>query len=204
MLRLLAICILAAATSACWVSDRYLFASNDYTVPEGLKGRFISENGEGEAQGTVMLSPRSDGMIDGTVTRGKDPAPQTSAVGFVAIPGGSGRYFVMVQPAPDPKAGELYVVGRWKDERLEAFWPQCGGTPDVAGMLREKAEPISEPMCRFTSKEAVLRAALIAERELETTRLFEPKMLGRLKRDDSWSPEPEPDPEPEPADEPQS
>ena len=180
-----------ALLTGCWGAETKLFKRGDWVQPEGLEGRFAREDAAGEDRGTVDLVRRPDGLIDGTATRKDEDEPRTSAVGFVAIPGGSGRYFLMVNRAPEGKGGEFYLIGRWKDERLDAFWPQCAGTADMAGMKRERVEVVNEAVCSFTSKQAVLNAALLAEHELETKRLFEPQLLGRLKR-----PEPEAPPEP--------
>lgn len=190
MIRAAAIVLLAALLAGCWGAESQLFGAGDWVQPPGMEGRFVTEDAAGEAQGTVDLVRRPDGLIDGTVVRKDEDKPRTSSVGFVAIPGGSGRYFLMVNRAVDGSAGkpggELYLIGRWKDERLEAFWPQCAGTPDLAGMKRDKIELVNEAVCTFANKQAVLLAALLAERELETRRMFEPQLLGRLKR-------PEPD-----------
>ena len=101
----------------------------------------------------------------------------------------------MVNRADEPsRGGEFYLIARWQDERLEAFWPQCTGTPDMPGMKREEIEMVKQSVCTFASREAVLRAALLAERELETRRMFEPQLLGRLKRaqeSPAHTPEPE-------------
>jgi hypothetical protein len=180
--------ILCALLSGCWVAERSLFSTADFVQPDGLEGRFVSENAAGDEQGTVDLVRRADGLIDGTVTKKGETAPQTSPAGFVAIPGGSRDYLLMVQRSPEGKDGELYLIGRWRDDRLEAFWPQCAGTPDMAGMKRETAEPIPEPLCTFASKEAVLRAALAAERDLEAKHMFDPQIVGRLKRPEDAEP----------------
>jgi len=185
MVRAFTVIVLSALLSACWASETRLFGSADWARPPGLEGRFIIENAEGEEDGTLVLVPRKDGMIDGTATRKDEPAPKTSPVGFVAIPGGSGKYFLMVQQVAADKGGELYLIGRWQDDRLEGYWPECKGTPDIPGMRRDKTEFIPEPVCAFATKAAVLRAALIAERELSSDRIFPPKKLGRLRRDDS-------------------
>lgn len=182
MLRFAIAALSLALLTGCWGAETKLFGPGDWAQPEGLEGRFASEDAAGEAQGTVDLVRRRDGLIDGTAIRQDDDKPRTSPVGFVAIPGGSGRYYLMVNRAPDGKGGEFYLIGRWKDERLEAFWPQCAGTPDMPGMKRDKIELVNEAVCSFASKQAVLHAALLAERELETKRMFDPQLLGRLKR----------------------
>ena len=194
MIRVAMLALLAALLAGCWGSETQLFQRGDWVQPDGLEGRFTSQDAAGEDQGSVELARRADGPIDGTSTR-KGEEPRTSAVGFVAIPGGSGRYFLMVQRGPEAKGGEFYLIGRWQDERLEAFWPQCTGTPNMPGMKRETIEMANEAVCSFSSKQAVLNAALLAERELETRRMFEPQLLGRLKRAGESAPEPESDPE---------
>ena len=191
MLRAVILALSLAILTGCWGAETQLFGSGDWAQPDGLEGRFVSEDAAGETQGSVVLLRRPDGLIDGTVTRKSEDKPRTSAMGFVAIPGGSGRYYLMVNRTAERKGGEFYLIGRWKDERLEAFWPQCAGTPEMAGIKRDKIELVNEAVCTFASKQAVLTAALLAERELETKRMFEPQLLGRLKRPDK-SPSPEP------------
>lgn len=193
MFRVAILAVSLALLSGCWGAETKLFGTGDWVQPPGMTGGFVTEDAAGEAQGTVELVRRADGLIEGTVTRKGEDKPSTSPVGFVAIPGGSGRYFLMVNRAPGEKAGEFYLVGRWKNERLEAYWPQCAGTPDLAGMSRATVEFVNEAVCTFASKQAVLTAALLAERELETKRMFAPQLLGRLKRPDkSLAPAPEP------------
>ena len=186
MARALILALVSALLAGCWVSQKPLFGSADWVRPPGIAGRYTSENADGEPQGSVVLAVRADGMIDGTVIRKGETEPRTSPAGFIAIPGGSGAYFLMVHRAPDGasdgKGGELYLIARARDDGIEASWPGCAGTPDMPGMAREQAEPIGETMCAFASKDAVLRAALLAERELATKRMFEPQSLGRLRR----------------------
>ena len=197
MLRALFIAVLAGALSGCWVSEEQLFGGGDWVVPAGIEGAYVSENPDGEQRGTVDLVRRKDGMIAGTATRNDEPEPRTSAIGFVAIPGGSGHYFLMVQPVPEDKGGELYLIGRWQEDRLEAYWPQCAGTPDMAGMTRDTDGIVNEAVCGFSTKQAVLKAALVAERELSNKRMFDPQMLGRLRRSDEPASELTEDVEPE-------
>jgi hypothetical protein len=193
MVRMIVIAVLATLLAGCWGAETQLFGRADWVQPPGMAGNFVTEDAAGETQGSVVLARRADGMIDGTVTRRGEGKPQTSPTGFVAIPGGSGRYFLMVNRAAEGgKGGEFYLIGRWQDERLEAFWPQCAGTPEMAGMKRDRIELVNELVCSFASKDAVLTAALLAERELETKRMFAPQLLGRLKR-----PEKSPAPAPE-------
>lgn len=191
MLRAAILALALSVLTGCWGAESQLFGPGDWVQPAGLEGRFTSEDAAGEVQGAVDLVRRPDGLIDGAAMRKDEDEPRTSAVGFVAIPGGSDRYFLMVNRNAEGKGGELYLIARWKDERLEAFWPQCAGTPDMTGMKRDKIELVNDAVCTFASKQAVLNAALLAERELETKRMFEPQLLGRLKRPDS-SPAPEP------------
>lgn len=182
MLRAAILAFALTLLSGCWGAETQLFGTADFVQPPGMEGRFITEDAAGETQGTVDLVRRPDGLIDGTVARKDEDKPRTSPVGFVAIPGGSGRYFLLVNRAAESKGGEFYLIGRWQGQRLESFWPQCAGTPDLAGMKRDRIELVNEAVCSFSSKQAVLTAALLAERELETKRMFEPQLLGRLKR----------------------
>ena len=189
MRRCAVIIALAAMLTGCWGAETQQFGRTDWVQPEGLEGRFASEDAGGQVTGWVTLAVRPDGRIDGTVTRKEeDGPPQTSPVGMIRIPGGSGSYLLKVQRGPEDKGGEFYLVARWQDGRLDAYWPQCAGTPDLPGMLRQTIDMVNETVCRFSDKDAVLRAALLAERELETKRLFAPQLLGRLKRESGATP----------------
>ena len=70
------------------------------------------------------------------------------------------------------------------------YWPQCSGTPDIKGMKRETPDfglPIpasqssSAAICTFTSKEAVQRAALEAEKFLSAPHIVDVNPLSRLR-----------------------
>lgn len=182
MLRAATLAILGAMLSGCWVAETRLFGAADWVQPPGIEGSYTSENAAGEEQGTVVLAKRADGMIASTVMQKGETTPRTMPAGFVAIPGGAGRHLLMVQRASENQGGELYLIARLRDDGLEAFWPQCAGTPDMPGMKRDKVELVGEALCIFTSKQAVLNAALLAERELSERTIFDREHVGRLKR----------------------
>lgn len=182
MLRVAVIAILGCLLSGCWGSETRLFGPKDWVQPPGIAGKYISKDADGEKEGTVVLVVRADGMIVGTVTQKGEKKPRTSAAGFVAIPGGAGQHFLLVQRASETEGGEIYMIARLRGDGVEAFWPQCSGTPDMPGMRRDTAELINEEMCSFTSRQAVLNAALLAERELSRRTIFGPQSAGRLER----------------------
>jgi len=190
MLRAAMVAMLAAALAGCWMSEKRLFGPADFVAPPGLEGNYVSEDGSGTLKATVVLSVGADRLIEGVSTPvGGDEPQQTSHIGFIPIAGGSGQYYLMVDRSPERTEGDLYFIGRMtEDFGLEAFWPQCAGTPEIAGMTREKAEPIDEDVCTFTSREAVMRAALEAEKQLSARHMFEPHPAGRLKKSDESDP----------------
>ena len=179
--------VMALALTGCWVSEKDLFGPGDWQPPPDIAGSYTSENGAGEAQARVVLSVRSDGLVQGVATKVGESTSETSVVGFVPIPGGTGKYYLLVDRSkagePDDSGGNIYFVARMTDEGFDAFWPQCEGTPDIPGMERETQELIDEEICGFTTKEALLRAGLAAERNLEGKHLFEPDVMGRMKRE---------------------
>ena len=183
----IAAAVMALALTGCWVSEKDLFGPGDWQPPPDIAGSYTSENGSGEAQARVVLSVRSDGLVQGVATKVGESTSETSVVGFVPISGGTGKYYLLVDRSkagePNDSGGNIYFVARMTDEGFDAFWPQCEGTPDIPGMERETQELIDEEICGFTTKEALLRAGLAAERNLEGKHLFEPDVMGRMKRE---------------------
>jgi hypothetical protein len=168
------------------VSENRLFSAGDWAQPD-IAGSYVSENSDGDAQAKVVLSPRADGLFDSLSTKLDDEGEvEKSVVGFVAVEGGSGSYFLMVDRTSEKDEGEIYLFGHLEENgRLEAFFPQCAGTPDGPGMTREVEQLIKEEICSFSTKAGLMRAALAAEQYLSSPHMFEPKLLGRLVPDDS-------------------
>lgn len=190
MIRSLLSAMLVLSLSGCWVSEGELFDSGDWAHLD-LDGTYISEDGNGQERGQVVLTARPDGLIDGVATDNKGGEPETSTVGMVRIPGGSGEFYVMVDGDEGRTGGQIYLLGHVTSSGgIEVYWPQCAGTPDTAEMTRETpslglpGESLPDPslqVCTFASKAALLRAALEAERFLSTPHIVEIAPMGRLK-----------------------
>ncbi len=186
MLRHIAGAMLALALTGCWVSEKDLFGPGDWKPPPGIAGTYTSENGSGDAQAKVLLTVREDGLVEGIATKIGEDTSESSLVGFVPVPGGSGRYYLLVDQSGTAEAGgsdgNIYFVARTTNEGFEAFWPQCEGTPALPGMQSETQDLLKQDICGFTTKEALLQAGQAAERDLEAKHMFEPMPMGKMKR----------------------
>ena len=180
MLRLLAGTVLALALTGCWLSEQRLFGAGDWAALD-VAGHYVSENAEGNREARVVLKVLPNRTVEGTSTRIDDGSVETSVFGLVPIAGGAGSHFIMLDRSGETDDGDIYFIAHLTGEgAIEVYFPQCAGTPDIAGMTRESDPWISEEICHFTDKPAVMRAALEAERVLSTPQMFEIRRLARL------------------------
>ena len=193
MARSLLLVALGLALASCWVSEKEFFGAGDWAHLD-LDGSYISEDGNGHEQATVELVVRPDGLIEGTSTGIEGGETEHSVVGLVPVAGGSGRYFILVDRSDGDHDGALYLLGHLTDEGgIEMYWPQCSGTPDIDGMTRESPDIGLPPpptqdksmmACNFTSKDALQKAALEAERFLSAPHIVDILPIGRLRPQD--------------------
>lgn len=180
---------LGLALSGCWVSDKDFFGPGDWAHLD-LDGTYISEDANGHEQGTVVLTVRPDGLVDGVATREDGGEPEKSTLGLVPVNGGSGEYYILVDQTDGGGDGQLYLLGHLDDDgSLEMYWPECSGTPDIEGMTRETPDfglpsppPDTSQMmsCTFTTKESLQEAALEAERFLSAPHIVDILPMGRI------------------------
>jgi hypothetical protein len=182
MLRALLAVIGCFALSGCWVSEHRILGPGDW-AHVNLAGKFKRENANGDEEASVVLATQPNGLIVGTATDVERHKTESMAMGLVAIQGGSGRYFLAVDRLEQKDNGDTYFIAHLTDDGgLEIYWPDCDGTPDIEGMTRQ-TDTVAMA-CNFTTKEALMEAALQAERFLSVKHVIEVAPFGRLAPDD--------------------
>jgi hypothetical protein len=171
VLRALLAAIACLCLTACWVSDTRFFGSGDWAKLD-LSGDYdvarITDNDEPDL---ATLTPRPDGLVEfmpqSQVARGTP-----TLFGFVSIAGGSGRYFLAVDRSSaeiELNDGDMYYIAELTNDGGMAFYfPDCDGTPPTDGMVAEASEFNEAKTCTFSNREALMEAALAAERFLST------------------------------------
>jgi len=183
-MRVILALVACLSLAGCWVSEQRLFGAGDWAHLE-LDGRYKSENANGDPQASVVLHSRPDGLVEGTSESLDDGTTELSVFGFVRIEDGSGQYFLMVDRTKDNDSGDIYFIARLNPGgTLEIYWPDCGGTPARSGMAVESGGLGDTDVCTFSSKEALMSAALEAERFLSAKHIVEVSPMGRMVPDD--------------------
>src|SRR5687768_10648127 len=147
MLRALLAVIACLCLSGCWVSEKGLFGSGDWAHLD-LAGTYDVKSPTGHEPSTVTLSVRDDGLVQNIPAEGEEIQP----LGFVPIPGGSGRFFLAVDRSnPDGDADIYYMAHLTLDGDLALYMPNCSGTSARDGLVIEE-ESKGGQSCIFTSK----------------------------------------------------
>lgn len=169
MLRALLTMLACLCLGGCWRSEEPLFGEGDWaTLDIAGEYRFSGIDEQADAPETVIVAQRPDRLIEFT-PRGPRAA-EVLRVGLVAIPSGSGEYFIAVDRSEvEPREGELYAIARATDRALEFYMPDCAGTPPIEGLVR--AEGLAGAVCEFETREALFEAALLAERFLSESHI---------------------------------
>lgn len=159
---IIAFCI-SLLLAGCWQSEEPLFGEGDWAKLD-IDGRYDVETvGVSSNRRTVTLTTLEDGSIESITQTGRDAAAEVDLLGLVAISGGTGRFFLAVGRSDD---GDIYYVAQLTHEDSLAFYfPYCAGTTARVGLIVEDGGKGSL-VCTFTSKQALLEAALEAERFL--------------------------------------
>jgi hypothetical protein len=175
LLALLACCSLAG----CWMSDERIFRNGDWAHLD-LNGDYTSYGANGDVEGQVVLRTRANGLIESTTTDLDDGKIEHSVLGFVPIEGGSGSYFLTVDRKDGTAEGDLYFITHLTEGgALELYWPDCGGTPHMDGLEIARDSMVDE-VCNFSSRAALMRAGLEAERFLSAQHIVTVSPLGRI------------------------
>jgi len=184
MLRALLAVIVCLALTGCWMSEHRIFGEGDW-AHVNLTGKYKREAANGDDEASVVLSTQPNGLIVGTATAPKDGKTERTVMGLVSIPGGSGKYFVAVDRSDPKDTGDIYFIAHLTDDNeLDMFMPDCEGTAPVQGMKAEKIEVTDGLSCTFTTKAAVMAAALQAEKFLSASHVIGIVPFGRLVPDD--------------------
>jgi hypothetical protein len=174
-------CVLLAG---CWVSEQRLFHDGDWAHLD-LASKYTSEDANGSDQAHVVLQARPNGLIESTSVGVANGETEHSVLGFVAIEGGSGRYFLLVDRSDPSGDGDFYLIAHLTDEAaIELYWPDCNGTPPIEGVTVERDDFLDEAVCAFSTKAALMRAGLEAERFLSAKHIVAVQPMGKLVPDD--------------------
>jgi hypothetical protein len=153
----------------CWVSDTRFFDSGDWAMLR-LAGDYdvaqLSDGSSPEALDRATITPRPDGLVE-FMPQTRVARATPTVFGFVPIAGGSGQYFLAVDRSTadyDDDDGDMYYIAKVTADGVAFFFPDCDGTPRQAGMAVEADGFTEGKTCTFTSEEALMKAALEAER----------------------------------------
>jgi hypothetical protein len=166
--------------AGCWMSEQRFFGPGDWAHLD-FNGRYVSQNADGDTTARVTFATRPDGLIDGTGVNAEDGSTEESTMGLVPIRGGSGEYFLVVDRTDEDEEGDIYFIARLiEGPGLELYWPDCGGTTAVAGMAVESSSFTETETCTFSSREALMTAALEAETFLAARHVVAVAPMGKL------------------------
>jgi hypothetical protein len=166
MLRTVLAVIACLMLTGCWMSDQRLFGPGDWAHLD-FNGPYASVYASSDTTAQVTFATRPDGLIEGTGVSAEDGSTEETTMGLVPIRGGSGEYFLVVDPTGEDEGGDIYFIARLTEgPGLELYWPDCGGTTLVTGMVVERSTLAETEICTFSSRESLMTAALEAERFL--------------------------------------
>jgi len=206
MLRTVLTVLACQMLQACsgWTSDQRLFGDGDWAHLD-INGRY-----EIDAHGPAVrgiFRTRPDGLIEGRSLDKRDK--NVMLIGLVPIKGGSGDYFLAVDRSdrsPDSRDDYL-IVHLSAGKSLEYFTPDCAGTSAVSGMIKVPAGELGVPLrtgadrasrdapntgagndhehllCKFFTKDALMVAALEAEKFLSAKHVVAVTPFATLSRD---------------------
>jgi hypothetical protein len=201
-------CLSLAGCSG-WASDERLFGAGDWAYL-ALNGPYQIEVAGSDTKQRTILTTRADGLIESSDGGISDDPNQWSLVGLVPIAGGRGDFFLMVNRSDPAAEGDQYFVAQLYDRNALAFYmPDCRGTPAIDGMTKESGlvsadpdevvvgtdpPPVEVPalpprkpdenLCKFTSKSALMKAGLEAERFLSADHIVTIAPIVTLSPDD--------------------
>jgi hypothetical protein len=173
MLRAVLAVIACISLAGCWASEERIFRDGDW-AHLSLDGRYKGVDATGDEQARVVLKARPNGLIEGT---GLD----FGVIGLVRIEGGSGRYFLAVDRSDESADGDIYLIARLADGgTIEFYWPDCAGTPPMEGLTVAYEDLIDATVCAFSTRAALMRAGLEAERFLSAKHIVTIQPMGKL------------------------
>jgi len=167
MVRALLAVIACLCLTGCWQSETRFFGPDDW-ARLGLSGEYnvagISDSDNPPRHAT--LTSRPDGLVEFVPHGAGEDKP--TLLGLVAITGGSGRYFIAMDRTNDGNGDTYYLAELSSSGGLAFYYPDCDGTPPIDGLVVETSTFSASKTCTFTTEEAVMTAALEAERFLST------------------------------------
>jgi hypothetical protein len=162
MLRAIIALGLSLVLAGCWTSDRRLFDTGDWAKLD-LSGEYeVASITSSDGPRRAIFTTRPDGLVVIAPVGGVDDDEDPTVLGLVPIEGGSGTGFIAVDRATAGDS-DLYYLASLDDGDLGFYFPACEATPAIEGMV-----VTGESTCTFSSRQALMKAALEAERFLST------------------------------------
>ena len=175
---------LSLLLAGCWYSEERLFGDGDW-AQLGLEGHYKSVDANGDDQARVVLTTQRGGLVEGVGTDLEDGSVERSLLGFVRIEGGSGRYFLTVDRSDPSGKEDIYAIAHLTDDGgLEFYLPDCAGTAPADGLTIERDGIIDTDLCLFSTRSALMKAGLDAERFLAAEHIIAVAPMGRLLPDE--------------------
>lgn len=153
---------LSLMLAGCWTSDQRLFDTGDWARLDFSGEYEVASITNSNMPRRAIITSLPDGLIEIAAAGGLDRDEEPTLIGLVRIEGGSGSGFIAVDRTTSG-GKDLYYLASLSDEGdLGFYFPVCEATPAIEGLV------VSEGgnTCTFTSKAALMKSALEAERFL--------------------------------------
>jgi hypothetical protein len=163
MLRAIIALGLGLALAGCWTSEQRLFDPGDW-AKLGLSGEYeVASITSGDTPRRAIFTTLPDGLVEIARVGGLDRDENPTMLGLVPIEGGSGSGFIAVDRTTAGDSDIYYLASLDDDGDLGFYFPVCEATPAIEGMVVTGGST-----CTFSSRQALMKAALEAERFLST------------------------------------
>ncbi len=182
MLRAVLVLFACVTLGGCWVSEQGLFGSADWARPD-IAGEYEIESPTdfGGPGRRVTIASRADGLFE-IVSQGWGDRGEDLVMGLVPIPRGSGRFYLVVDLSTSNEDATFYYIARLAPGGdLALYYPDCSGTSPRDGLEIDEGGK-GGPFCGFSSREALLGAALEAERFLAAKHIVAVQPMYSLNR----------------------
>lgn len=164
MLRFVLAVIACVMLSACWQSEERFFDASDW-ARLNFSGEYdVASITDTNGPRSATLVSRPDGLIELQPQPADDEMP--TLIGLVPITGGSGDYFLAMDRSSEGDSDTYYIAKVSNDVSLAFFFPDCNGTSAIEGMTAQASGFSETKTCTFTNEQALMKAALEAEKFL--------------------------------------
>ena len=161
MLRMIVALGLSLLLAGCWTSEKRFFNSGDWARLD-LSGEYdVARITTSDGAHRARFATRPDGLIEITPLDAEDGDDEPTLLGLVPITGGSGSLFLAMDRTPGTGNDVYYLASLSDDGDLGFYYPVCEHTPRIEGLV-----VTGDSTCTFTTEDALMQAALEAERFL--------------------------------------